>query len=78
MKPRELKVLVGRRIEAFWHGQRTGQVVGAPATDTLVVQFHPAIGRHRVAISSVVGVHWRGRRRTLADYLERRSTKDPG
>lgn len=69
MRPRELKALIGRRVEVFWHGQRTGQVVKVPATDTLVVQFHPAIGRHRVSISSLVGVYWRGRRRTLADYL---------
>lgn len=72
MKPRQLRHMVGRKVWVRWNGERSGKVVSAPASDTLVVQFMEPHGRHRVPLRDVVGVVWFRKIRPLAEWLEQR------
>lgn len=67
-----MRLLVGRTIDCFHHGQRCGTVIGARG-QVLSVKFLLPYGRHRVGVSAVVGVHWRGRKRSLEEYLQLRT-----
>lgn len=74
----QLSLLVGRTVEVFFHGQRSARVLAVVGRSRLSVRFLPPIGRHRVDLSSVVGVHWRGRRRSLDQYLRLRAAREGG
>lgn len=68
----DLGQLVGRTVSVFWNGSRTG-VVKAVRGQMLTVQLLPPNGRHRIALEALEGVHWFGRRRSLAEFLELRA-----
>lgn len=75
MKPAELKVLVGRHVECYWNGLRTGKVVGTPATDMLTVQFLAPHGRRRIPLEHVKGVFWYKRLKTVSEFIALMETR---
>jgi hypothetical protein len=66
------RLLIGRTIDCYHHGQRCGVVLAARG-QVLAVKFLAPYGRRRLSVSAVVGVHWRGKKRTLEEYLQLRS-----
>ncbi len=73
MKPSELSPLVGRKVEAIFNGQRTAIVRRVAGGEMLSLQFAHERRPRLLGIEFVVGVHWRGRRRTVAEYLDART-----
>jgi len=73
MRPRELRPLVGRTIDFYLDGERTGKVKGAPKSDTLSVQLLGAYGRRSVELRAVRGVFWRGKLEPVEAFLARRA-----
>lgn len=72
MNTNPLHQLIGRKVSVMLDGWRIGQVIAAPSRSRLTVQFM-AHGKRIVHIDALQGVFWRGRRRTLAEYLELRA-----
>lgn len=74
MKPSELELLVGRHVELFWHGLRTGKCVRIVATDTITVRLFAPYGSRRVDVSTLRGVFWRGKLIPVQEFLERKKS----
>lgn len=71
----DLSLLVGRTVEAYYLGQRSARVLRVAGGGRLTLRFLPPIGVRRVDLSALVGVHWRGRRRSLDQYLQLRQPR---
>lgn len=76
MKPAELRPLVGRTVEVYWHGYRTGTVKGVPSSDVLSVQLLGPHGRRKIPIDQVRSVYWYGKANTVTDYLKKVSDEE--
>lgn len=69
MKPKQLKHLIGRKVWVRWNGERSGKIVGVPASDTFTIQFMEPHGRHEVPLRDVLGVIWFRKIRPLSEWL---------